>query len=55
MDTPRTGKTKKKIVSKVIKFPLHKVRKPKKGKLKTIFQAFEIILDDNKMDKYLRK
>ena len=29
MDTPRTGKTKKKIVSKVIKFPLHKVRKPK--------------------------
>jgi hypothetical protein len=29
MDTPRTGKTKKKIVGKVIKFPLHKVRKPK--------------------------
>ncbi len=29
MDTPRTGKKKKKIVGKVIKFPLHKVRKPK--------------------------
>ena len=28
MDTPRTGKTKKKV-GKVIKFPLHKVRKPK--------------------------
>lgn len=28
MDTPRTGKTKKKV-NKVIKFPLHKVRKPK--------------------------
>ena len=32
-----------------------KVRKVKKGKMKTIFQAFDIILDDNKMDKYLRK
>lgn len=32
-----------------------KVRKVKKGKLKTIFQALNIILDDNKMDKYLRK
>jgi len=28
MDTPRTGKKKKKVVGKVIKFPLHKVRKP---------------------------
>jgi hypothetical protein len=32
-----------------------KVRKVKKGKLKTIFQALNIILDDNNMDKYLRK
>jgi hypothetical protein len=29
--------------------------KVRKGKMKTIFQAFDIILDNNKLDKYLRK
>ena len=29
MDTPRTRETKKKIVNNLIKFPTHKVRKPK--------------------------
>ena len=29
MDTPRTRETKKKIVSNLIMFPVHKVRKPK--------------------------
>jgi hypothetical protein len=31
-----------------------KVRKIKKGKKKTIFEAFDIILDNNKLDKYLK-
>ena len=32
-----------------------KIKKLTKGKFQTIFQAFDIILDNNKLDKYLRK
>lgn len=38
-----------------VRFSENNIKKIKKGKFQTIFQAFDIILDNNKLDKYLRK